>query len=256
MKNLSCWSSLHSALRYLGCLAVLCALLLPSSASADLADLHYKRAMKLYELKDYPKAIREFQAAYKVRQLPKILLNIGQVYRKLGMASSALKFYEHYLRVEPNPKPEIKAEVDRYIEQTRAMLDPPEVVPLPSKSAAAAAAEAVAAAPSDLSNPATPITYDRGDGTQTPGTRPTTEPATNPPTGTGTATAVKPQPSPALNLTGPAVPPKKEPTPFYKKGWFWGTVVGVVAGGAIITGVAVGTSKSKSLPPDILYPTK
>ena len=103
-------------------------------ARADLADHHYKRALAFYESKDYPRAIREFQAAYKVRQLPRILLNIGQVYRKLGMASTALKFYEHYLRVDLQPKPEIKAEVDRYIAQTRAMLDPPDIVPLISKS--------------------------------------------------------------------------------------------------------------------------
>ena len=106
-------------------------------ARADLADQHYKRALIFYENKDYPRAIREFQTAYKIRQLPRILLNIGQVYRKLGMASTALKFYEHYLRVDPQPKPEIKGEVDRYIAQTRAMLDPPDIVPLPNRSAAA-----------------------------------------------------------------------------------------------------------------------
>ncbi len=121
----------------------------PATAHADQADQHYKRALRYYESKDYPRAIKEFQAAYRVRQLPRILLNIGQVYRKLGMASTALKFYEHYLRVEPNPKPEIKAEVDRYIAQTHAMLDPPEFVSPPSSanmSPAEAAAAAVAAA--------------------------------------------------------------------------------------------------------------
>ena len=75
-----------------------------ASARADLADQHYKRAPKAYETKEYPLAIREFQAAYRARQLPRILLLIGQVYRKLGMASTALKFYQHYLRVDPQPQ--------------------------------------------------------------------------------------------------------------------------------------------------------
>ena len=146
--------------------------LISSTARADLADVHYKRALKLYETKAYPQAIREFQAAYRARQLPKILLLIGQVYRKLGMASTALKFYEHYLRVEPHPKPEVKAEVDRYIAVTRAMLDPPEfeappgTAPEPNRgarvrkpTAAEEAAAAVAAAPSNVTSVTVPELY-------------------------------------------------------------------------------------------------
>ena len=43
--------------------------------------------------------------------------------------------------------------------------------------------------------------------------------------------------------------------PFYKKSWFWG-VVGSVAAGLVITGVAVGVSQKSGLPTTILYPTK
>jgi hypothetical protein len=247
-------------------------------ARADLADQHYKRAVIFYENKDYPRAIREFQAAYKVRQLPRILLNIGQVYRKLGMASTALKFYEHYLRVDPQPKPEIKGEVDRYIAQTRAMLDPPDIVPLPSKSAAAAAAEAVAAAPSDVTPVTVPEYYadseppvvqvgpggkgipggkglGKGRGQPLPGVVDRQAPNLNLPGWQTRALSGAPATAGNAVLGSPLVTPLAPPKPFYKKGWFWG-VVGGVAAGVVITGVAVGVTQKSSVPGTILYPTK
>ena len=249
-----------------------------ATARADWADQHYKRALAFYENKDYPRAIREFQAAYKVRQLPRILLNIGQVYRKLGMASTALKFYEHYLRVDLQAKPEIKAEVDRYIAQTRAMLDPPDIVPLPSKSAAAAAAEAVADAPYDVIPITVPELY-TGDSDQPPvppgkggkpikgrgkdgtasGTADVAPPSGLSPTARGwqSTTSLAPNPRPGeLRSALVTPPPPPPPTPIYKKGWFWG-VIGGVAAGVVITGVAVGVAAQKNaLPTTVLYPMK
>jgi hypothetical protein len=253
-----------------------------ATARADLADQHYKRALAFYENKDYPRAIREFQAAYKVRQLPRILLNIGQVYRKLGMASTALKFYEHYLRVDLQAKPEIKIEVDRYIAQTRAMLDPPDIVPLPSKSAAAAAAEAVADAPYDVIPITVPELY-TGDDDQPSGPagkgsksgagnlkargKGTSATADVAPPLAGTSPTARSWQSPnslAPPSTNPATirsslvtpPPPPAEKPLYKKGWFWG-VVGGVAAGVVITGVAAGVAAQKSsLPTTILYPMK
>lgn len=253
-------------------LAVLGLFVAPAQA-IDRADQHYKRALKYYESKDYPTAIKEFQAAYRVRQLPKILLNIGQVYRKLGMASTALKFYQHYLRVEPNPKAEIRAEVDRYIAQTRAMLDPPEFVTPGGQSAAEAAAADVAAAPSNV----TPVTVQElytDDDLQSlsqvqqrdskgrlirqppPGT-PIEKPGVavvNPPPLTQPPMALSPTPIPLVPTPPPITQPPAK-TPVYKEPWFWG-LVGGIAGAVIITGAAVGAQRSNSLPPEILHPTK
>lgn len=254
----------------IGVMLALAVLGLDAPAQADRADQHYKRALKHYESKDYPSAIREFQAAYRVRQLPRILLNIGQVYRKLGMASTALKFYEHYLRVDPNPKAEIRAEVDRYIAQTRAMLDPPEFVTPPSNrmTAAEAAAAAVASAPSNVTPVTVPELYSDDDllslnqvgqhgqeqdsgrlKTQRPGELGTPQ---NPPPRVSLVPRSPPQGP--LTLT-PASPPPPQRTPFYKEPWFWGVVGGVV-GAVVITGAAVGAQRANALPPDILHPTK
>ena len=48
-------------------------------------------------------AIEAFQRAYDLRQLPRLLLNIGQAHRKLGHAREALESYRLYLRAEPSP---------------------------------------------------------------------------------------------------------------------------------------------------------
>ncbi len=265
-----------------------------ASAKGDAAEQHYSRGLAYYESKDYPKAIREFQAAYKIRQLPRILLNIGQVYRKLGMASTALRFYEHYLRVDPKPKPEIKAEVDRYIAMTRAMLDPPAFEEADAKSAKAAAAAAVAAAPSNVTpvavSVADPFDIDplskptegsKSHGAKTPGDKtgadktnsaaahsqgssPTASPGV-----TGVNTAAPPSATPELKSILPTAtgseanqaltqaPPidKSTQKPFYKQPLFWG-VVGGVAAAVTITAIAVGVSQSNGVPATVLYPTK
>lgn len=250
----------------------------PAPAYADQADQHYKRALKYYESKDYPHAIKEFQAAYRVRQLPRILLNIGQVYRKLGMASTALKFYEHYLRVEPNPKPEIKAEVDRYIAQTHAMLDPPEFVSPPANmTPAEAAAAAVAAAPSNVTSVTVPELYSDDDlqslstvpqrGRMVRPGQPRPGPGVGPGEQPGLAVG-QPTGNPRLPLVPmpgqpgqPGQPgelgqqPGSGKPPIYKQPWFWG-IIGGVAGAAIIVGAAVGAQRANALPTDILHPTK
>jgi hypothetical protein len=260
----------------------------PASAKGDLAEQHYNRGLSFYDSKDYPSAIHEFQAAYKIRQLPRILLNIGQVYRKLGMASTALKFYEHYLRVDPRPKPEIKAEVDRYIAMTRAMLDPPpfEAVDPKSAKAAAAAAVAAAAAPTNVTpggtnelydieagvkpldakssvggkNPdkatldksATPMGNGTG-GTQTAGTQTASTSAATPEVKSILPTASPETQGQSLTQAPPLDKPAQRP--FYKQPLFWG-VVGGVAAAITITGIAVGVSQANSLPATVLYPTK
>ena len=81
--------------------------------------------MTLYQKKDFEAAIEAFQAAYKVRQFPRVLLNIAQVYRKMGNAQQALDYYQQFIKAEPKPPPKIKVDVEQYIAQTKAMLEAP-----------------------------------------------------------------------------------------------------------------------------------
>jgi tetratricopeptide (TPR) repeat protein len=95
------------------------------SACADEFSDHYNRGMQLYEGKSYDEAVTELQKAYEIRQLPRLLLNIGTVYRKMGKAREALSYYELYLKAEPNPPRKIRKDLDEFIPQTRALLEKP-----------------------------------------------------------------------------------------------------------------------------------
>jgi hypothetical protein len=109
-------------------------------------ERQYKRGVALYKAEKYQEAVEALQAAYAIKQLPRLLLNLGQAHRKLGHAREALGYYEFYLRVEPNPRPEIKTELDGYIAQTRAMLDAAERAQRESVAATERAAAERAAA--------------------------------------------------------------------------------------------------------------
>lgn len=116
-----------SRLFALSLLIGLCGWLFVAQGSAhadDFAD-HYNRGMQLYESKNYDEAVTELQKAYEIRQLPRLLLNMGTVYRKMGKAREALNCYEQYLKAEPNPPKKIRKELDEYIPQTRALLEKP-----------------------------------------------------------------------------------------------------------------------------------
>jgi tetratricopeptide (TPR) repeat protein len=111
-------------------LAVACALLAIGDVRPGYAqsfDKHYKRGLALYQQKDYAGAIDEMSAAYEQRQLPRLLLNIGQAYRKMGKAREALLYYEKYLKADPDAPPQLKSEIATYIEQSRALIEAPSV---------------------------------------------------------------------------------------------------------------------------------
>jgi len=93
-----------------------------SVCHAEDFDALFRRGMTLYQKKDFEAAIDAFQAAYKIRQFPRVLLNIAQVYRKMGDAQLALDYYQQFLKAEPNPPAKIKLDVEQYITQTKAML--------------------------------------------------------------------------------------------------------------------------------------
>lgn len=114
-----------SLLLILSLLSLLC--FAPRSALANEFDNHYRRGMSLYERKDYEGAATELLQAYEQRQLPRVLLNLGTIYRKMGKAVEALGFYERYLKAEPNPPAKIKKDLDTFMAETRALVEAPEV---------------------------------------------------------------------------------------------------------------------------------
>lgn len=90
---------------------------------------HYKHGLQAYEDKRYEDAIREFQAAYQIKQEPKLLLLVGRLYFNLGDAREALRYYDQFQQVESNPDSESKNKLPEYIAQALADLTPESSVP-------------------------------------------------------------------------------------------------------------------------------
>lgn len=263
-------------------LLFLCLLLSPLAQTSEVAHAdevadflkHYDQAIRLYESGQYQDSLKEFQNAYAIKQLPKLLLNLGQVHRRLGHAKDALGYYEFYLRVEPNPEPKLKAELDRYITQTRAMLEAAKKVRADAGIAEANKEPAEEA----QAPPPLPAARDKATAQPVPSSAPPAPPAQPAAvTAPSTAPAVRSQQSaPAAQ---PGVPPGPVPAqrtqearlplvagtaqhpadeqrrvPVYKRAWFWGVMgtVGAVVVAGVVTGAVLGTeSAGASVPGNI-----
>ena len=83
---------------------------------------HYNKALNLFGAEQYEDAIKEFQAAYVIKSRPRLLFNIGQSHRVLGNYKEALRFYLMYQAMEPNPKPGLRDELERYIARMNELI--------------------------------------------------------------------------------------------------------------------------------------
>jgi tetratricopeptide (TPR) repeat protein len=160
---------------------------------------HYQRAAQLYNDGRFFEALQELEAAYKIRQWPRLLYNIAQTHRKLGNAREALGYYERYLQADPDAKPEIRAEVEEHIARLRGTLPPeaPAVEPPP---------------------------------------RPAATPRPAPPA--SPAASVSPAPLDRPQVVG-AAPAMAERTPVWRRWWLWTTVSLVAAGAAAGIGLGL-----------------
>jgi tetratricopeptide (TPR) repeat protein len=100
-------------------------------AAGDSFEHEYAAAMSLYEAGKYDDALRAFEAAYQVKQLPGLLFNMAQAHRKLGHAKEALSAYQRYLAASPSLDPSLRSKVESYISQMQALLGTTPQVPTP-----------------------------------------------------------------------------------------------------------------------------
>ena len=59
---------------------------------------HLKAGLKYYDDGEYPKAIIEYEAAYKLYPSPKLFPNIGSCYKYMGRNLEALEYYERFVK--------------------------------------------------------------------------------------------------------------------------------------------------------------
>jgi len=76
---------------------------------------HYQKGTSFYDLGKYPEAIKEFEAAYEIKNDPALLYNLAQSNRLAGNTDQALHFYRTYLRYVPTAKN--RAEIEDRIKQ-------------------------------------------------------------------------------------------------------------------------------------------
>ncbi len=144
----------------------------PAAAAGEDFAPHVQKAQGCYDAKDFDCAVRELQAAYQIKPVPGLLLNIGHAHLDAGRPQEALTFYGLYLQSEKRLTPGIRADVEKFREQARQKLreaaSQPAPAPAPAPTApsqteapppAAPPAETsppVAAAPAPAPAPAAP----------------------------------------------------------------------------------------------------
>ena len=121
----------------------------PASPAGDGSDVdkareHLRKASVHYDLQEFRKALTEFREAYRLKNDPVILFDMGQCNRKMAHYREAIDFYKSYLRKVPAGSN--RAEAERLIGESEKLLkeSPPEPG-APAASAPAASAPAASA---------------------------------------------------------------------------------------------------------------
>ena len=105
--------------------AIAVSLLLLTATQAEAADPFAKRVTKAqncYERKLYDCAINELEAAYLIRPMPALLLNIAHAYLDYGRPRDAIVYYDRYMAEEKSLAPEAKADVEKFKKQAEEKL--------------------------------------------------------------------------------------------------------------------------------------
>jgi hypothetical protein len=191
------------------------------------AKLHFEEGTKAFNLGEFPRAIREYKAAYNAKPEPVILYNIAQACRLGGDLAGAVFFYRSFLRNMPTTPN--KREVEARIKALEAQL---------------AQQKALTTAPPN--DPVAPGSVPSAMTSEPPTEKPPTERAEKPAVEKPVEKPEKPaEPAPAATAVVTSRP--AAPTPVYKKWWLW-TAVGAVVVVGVAVGVGVGVSQSGGAP--------
>jgi hypothetical protein len=153
----------------------------------------------------YQEALNLYAELYADKVHPTYLRNIGRCYQNLQQPDKAINAFRDYLRQAKGLSEAEKKEVEGYIAEMEQMKKQQE----------------------DAAKPA--------------GTTVVAQPLPPPPPPSGPVG----QPAGANLQTSQPAPAPPAPTPFYKKGWFWGAV-GVAVAAGVVGGLYAGGAFSKS----------
>jgi len=85
------------------------------------AKEHYLKGTRAFELGAYDEAIEEYAAAYRIKDDPALLYNLGQAHRLAGHAVDALRFYKLFLAKVPETP--ARGEVEQKIVELQKLVD-------------------------------------------------------------------------------------------------------------------------------------
>jgi tetratricopeptide (TPR) repeat protein len=124
----------------------------PAAAQSDdeNARIHFESGAAYLKQSDNENALREFQAAYALSKRPALLLNIANVYERMGKPSEAVGALSKYL--DEDPKTPDRTTVETRITNLKKRAEQPSSTP-PPPSASAAPPIASAAPPPAPSAP-------------------------------------------------------------------------------------------------------
>src|SRR6478672_2907441 len=122
----------------LGVCAALLGTLTPAGAQTDdeNARIHFESGAAYLKQSDNENALREFQAAYSLSKRPTLLLNIANVYERMGKPKEAVDTLTKYL--DEDPKTPDRMTVETRINNLKKRLDALPASPPPAASSSAA----------------------------------------------------------------------------------------------------------------------
>lgn len=77
----------------------------PADAGASrLAQQHVEQGERFYRLSDYPAALRQYEAAYRLDPRPALLFNVARCHEVMANLALAIRYYRRYLRGTPDAR--------------------------------------------------------------------------------------------------------------------------------------------------------
>lgn len=88
--------------------------------SSGAAQHHIEQGEHFYRLSDYPAALRQYEAAYRLDPRPALLFNVARCHEVMANLEQAIRYYRRYLRRTPDAKD--RAIVEQRIRNLRKRL--------------------------------------------------------------------------------------------------------------------------------------